>query len=87
MLTRYINLTKLSTIFIFFIFALSAEAQDLTQYVDPFIGVKGKGSCVIGPQLPYGSINPSPDTPNGHTDGYDFESKIRGFRGWACARD
>ncbi len=79
MLTRYINLTKLSTIFIFFIFALSAEAQDLTQYVDPFIGVKGKGSCVIGPQLPYGSINPSPDTPNGHTDGYDFESKIRGF--------
>ena len=58
---------------------LTASSQDLTQYVDPFIGVKGSGSCVIGPQLPYGSINPSPDTPGGHTDGYKYESNIRGF--------
>ena len=44
-----------------------------------FIGVKGNGSCVVGPQLPFGSINPSPDTPEGHTDGYNYNSKIRGF--------
>ncbi len=48
---------------------LTASSQDLTQYVDPFIGVKGNGSCVVGPQLPFGSINPSSDTPEGHTDG------------------
>jgi predicted alpha-1,2-mannosidase len=56
-----------------------AGGEDLTQYVEPFMGVIGRGSCVIGPQLPFGSINPSPDTPDGHTDGYDYLKEIRGF--------
>jgi predicted alpha-1,2-mannosidase len=55
------------------------EVRSLIGYVDPKIGVQNGGSCVIGPQVPFGSINPSPDTPNGGTDGYDPASNIRGF--------
>ncbi|MGV8095228.1 MAG: GH92 family glycosyl hydrolase [Mangrovibacterium sp.] len=56
-----------------------STAQDLTQYVDPRMGVIGEGSCSIGPQLPFGSVNPGPDTPEGGTDGYNPKEKIRGF--------
>lgn len=66
------------SIFILFIF-MGSYAQDYTKYVDPWMGVAGRGNCVIGPQLPFGSVNPSPDTPDGHTDGYDPNKKIRGF--------
>lgn len=50
-------------------------------YVHTEIGVTdNRGSnCVIGPELPYGSINPSPFTENGNMDGYDPLSPIRGF--------
>jgi len=49
-------------------------------YIDVRVGVTGNtGACVIGPQLPYGSINPSPQTPNGGHDGYDPTQPIRGF--------
>jgi predicted alpha-1,2-mannosidase len=50
------------------------------EYVDPFIGVKDDVSnCVIGPQLPHGSINPSPHTIDGSHDGYHPDRPIRGF--------
>ena len=56
------------------------EIRDLAKYVDPRIGVIDTGSnCVIGPQVPFGSINPSPDTPNGDHDGYNPNEPIRGF--------
>lgn len=50
-------------------------------YVNTEIGVLDDRSsnCVIGPRLPYGSINPSPFTENGSMDGYDPQSPIRGF--------
>lgn len=49
-------------------------------FVNPFIGVVDDGSnCVIGPQLPFGSINPSPETQNGSQDGYSPYEPIRGF--------
>ncbi len=52
----------------------------LADLVDPFIGVRDDVSnCVIGPQLPFGSINPSPQTPNGSHDGYSPDEPIRGF--------
>lgn len=54
-------------------------AESLTRYVNPWMGVSGPGNTVIGPQLPWGSIHPSPDTPEGHTDGYHPNKKIRGF--------
>lgn len=62
-------------------FAFGQEDKMLTaDYVDPFIGVLDPGSnCVIGPQLPFGSINPSPQTPNGAHDGYSPVEPIRGF--------
>lgn len=49
--------------------------------VNTSIGVvDGRGSnCVIGPMLPYGSINPSPHTRKGNTDGYEPEEPIDGF--------
>ena len=52
-----------------------------TDYVHTEIGVidTRKSNCVIGPELPYGSINPSPFTENGSMDGYDPHSPIRGF--------
>lgn len=47
--------------------------------VDMFMGVQGFSNCIIGPQLPHGSVNPSPQTPNGHHDGYHPDEPIRGF--------
>ena len=54
---------------------------DYTAFVDTSIGaIDSRGSnCVIGPQLPYGSINPSPQTEAGGTDGYHPKRPIRGF--------
>jgi predicted alpha-1,2-mannosidase len=54
-------------------------AEGLTRYVNPWMGVIGRGNAAIGPQWPWGSINPGPDTKNGFTDGYDPTQKIRGF--------
>lgn len=56
--------------------ALSAEPVD---WVDLFMGVRGKSNCVIGPQVPHGSVNPSPQTPAGGQNGYSENDLIRGF--------
>ncbi len=56
------------------------KINSLVDYVDPFIGVLDpESNCVIGPQLPNGSINPSPQTPKGSHDGYSPTEQIRGF--------
>jgi predicted alpha-1,2-mannosidase len=58
------------------------KGKDPVDYVDNFIGVldgHDASNCVIGPQLPFGSVNPSPQTPNGGNDGYSPEDPIRGF--------
>lgn len=47
--------------------------------VDMYMGVRGKSHCVIGPQLPHGSSNPSPQTANGGQNGYREDGEIRGF--------
>jgi predicted alpha-1,2-mannosidase len=60
----------------------SGKAQsNLSSYIDTRIGVidTRNSNCVIGPQLPYGSINPSPQTKDGDMDGYHPERPIRGF--------
>ncbi|HEY4205797.1 MAG TPA: GH92 family glycosyl hydrolase [Puia sp.] len=62
-----------------------APAQKVKQpvdYVNNFIGVldgHDASNCVIGPQLPFGSVSPSPQTPNGGNDGYSPDDPIRGF--------
>ncbi len=50
-------------------------------FVNTSVGVTdNRGSnCVIGPMMPYGSINPSPQTFKGGTDGYDPAQPIDGF--------
>ncbi|WP_052732381.1 GH92 family glycosyl hydrolase [Hymenobacter terrenus] len=59
------------------------KVRQLADYVDPRIGVMdtkaGASNCVIGPQLPFGSINPSPQTKDGDQDGYSPKQPIRGF--------
>ncbi len=70
---------KVILVIVIILFYSGSQAQDYTKYVDPWMGVAGKGNTVIGPQLPFGSVNPSPDTPEGQTDGYNSKEKIRGF--------
>ena len=47
--------------------------------VDPFIGAKGRGSCMAGPCLPHSSIYPSPNTLNASNGGYKDKENIVGF--------
>jgi predicted alpha-1,2-mannosidase len=54
-------------------------APSKAELVDMLMGVQGNSSCVIGPQLPHGSINPSPQTPRGRHDGYAPDEPVRGF--------
>ena len=57
------------------------KIRHLVQYVDTRIGViDNRGSnCVIGPQIPFGTINPSPETPEGGQGGYSPGKPLRGF--------
>ncbi|WEK35520.1 MAG: GH92 family glycosyl hydrolase [Candidatus Pseudobacter hemicellulosilyticus] len=57
----------------------SPAQESLADQVDLFMGVHGNSNCVIGPQLPHGSINPSPQTPKGKHGGYVEDQPIRGF--------
>ncbi|MBQ0151198.1 MAG: GH92 family glycosyl hydrolase [Bacteroidales bacterium] len=61
--------------------ALAGNVRHLSDWVDTNVGVidKGASNCVVGPMLPYGSINPSPQTPKGTSDGYKPSQPIRGF--------
>src|SRR5919107_142866 len=40
----------------------SAALQDLTRYVDPFVGTGGHGHTFPGATLPFGMVQLSPDT-------------------------
>jgi predicted alpha-1,2-mannosidase len=57
------------------------EIRHLAKYVDTRIGVidDRASNCVIGPQVPFGSINPSPETQDGENDGYTPGKPVRGF--------
>lgn len=64
-----------------FLLLASCSSENLADCVDTTIGVVDhRGSnCVIGPMLPYGSINPSPQTKDGCTDGYEPGQPVDGF--------
>jgi predicted alpha-1,2-mannosidase len=55
------------------------SAESLCDFVDLQMGVQGDSNCVIGPQFPHGSINPSPQTPAGNMGGYRPGKPVRGF--------
>ncbi len=60
-----------------------AHAEDLTRWVDPFIGTGGHGHTYPGPTLPFGMIQPGPDTRLTGWDGcsgYHYsDSTVYGF--------
>ena len=60
---------------------LAFPGRHLSDWVDTSIGVidKHASNCVVGPMLPYGSINPSPQSRKGTSDGYKPTEPIRGF--------
>jgi predicted alpha-1,2-mannosidase len=49
-------------LFILFIFILRLNAQDVTKYVNPFIGTGGHGHTFPGASMPFGMVQLSPDT-------------------------
>eukprot|EP01136_Pigoraptor_vietnamica_P009401 Opistho-1_new@45877 len=49
-------------------FAVAQIKKDYNQYVNPFIGTGGHGHTYPGPALPFGMIQPGPDT---RLDGWD----------------
>ena len=82
----YITMKIFTTLLLLFLAVLAAlvlpaSAQERpVDFVDPRIGASGDDSnCEIGPQLPFGSINPGPQTPNSNQNGYNPTQPIRGF--------
>ncbi len=55
------------------------KGQSLADKVDMWMGTYGAGHCVVGLQLPHGSVNPSPQTAYGGHAGYVPDQPIRGF--------
>ena len=77
------RITSLGSILLFLLISIHISGQlavNPVDFIDSRVGVTGNGSnCVIGPQMPNGSINPSPQTKGGLHDGYDPSQPIRGF--------
>lgn len=55
-------------LFFFLAFVVCVNAQDLTKYVNPFIGTGGHGHTYPGAVMPFGMVQLSPDT---RLDGWD----------------
>ena len=68
---------------IFSLFSLSLSAQQLTKFVDPFLGTGGHGHVYPGAVVPFGMVQLSPDNGDEGWDwcgGYHYSSKtIAGF--------
>lgn len=65
------------------VFCTAVNAQDFTQYVNPFIGTGGNGHVFPGATLPFGAVQLSPDqktTTWEYCSGYRYlDSTILGF--------
>jgi predicted alpha-1,2-mannosidase len=60
---RELKLKTLGTLFLLLLASLRIMAQqDLTRYVDPFIGTGGHGHTFPGASMPFGMVQLSPDT-------------------------
>ena len=63
--------------------ARSEDALDLAAFVDPFIGTDGSANCFPGPCMPFGMVQPGPDSGDGSRiwcSGYKrSDALIRGF--------
>lgn len=57
-----------------------AVAQDVSKYVDPFIGVDGGGNIFPGPSAPFGMVKLGPDCGKKNWNaGWDRDGNIHGF--------
>lgn len=63
------------------VLGISKGKKSLADYVDTKIGVIGTraSNCVLGPQLPFGCINPSPQSISDSPAGYSPQNPTRGF--------
>ena len=70
-------------LFLLVLFSLNNKAQNLTKYVDPFLGTGGHGHVYPGATVPFGMVQLSPDNGDEGWDwssGYHYSSKtIAGF--------
>ena len=56
------------------------ENPQPVDYVNLFIGTKGEGNVLPGPQMPHGMVKLGPDNVNFPLSGYDYENnQIVGF--------
>ena len=62
------QVSLLTILFILWFMTSCQVKENYADYVDTSVGVTDNraSNCVIGPQLPYGSINPSPQTESGN---------------------
>lgn len=75
---------RAALVFVALAVTLPAQPRErLTRYVDPFIGTGGHGHTYPGPSMPFGMIQPGPDT---RLDGWDgvsgyhySDSRLYGF--------
>lgn len=59
---------------------LYAQVRDLSEYVDPFIGVENGGNVFPGPCVPFGMVKLGPDCGNKDWNaGWDSNGNIHGF--------
>ena len=70
---------KAQIVGLFFLTLVGSRAAELVDWVDPLLGVQGRGACVPGPCLPHASIYPSPDTVVGGTGGFLPGQPVVGF--------
>lgn len=68
---------------LFFSISTAQTKKDYTQYVNPFIGTGGHGHTYPGPSMPFGMIQPGPDTRLTGWDGcsgyHNTDSVVYGF--------
>ena len=70
------------TLLILFFFTSQTETfadSRPSDKVQVLMGTHGGSKCTVGPQLPHGSICPSPQTSHGGHAGYKENQPIRGF--------
>lgn len=81
-----LGITKFLILFLLFSYGCSGlddSSEDLSGYVDPFIGTDSDGHTFPGPVFPFGMVQPGPDTRitgNDCATGYHYsDSVIMGF--------
>jgi putative alpha-1,2-mannosidase len=81
MIKKLISTALFSALFISI--STAQTKKDYTQYVNPFIGTGGHGHTYPGPSMPFGMIQPGPDTRLTGWDGcsgyHDTDSVVYGF--------